>query len=187
MRARTVLLPLWLAAEAVAQSPAAGRLDEVARIASVMVDGDVARRIQTPRSVAAMLDPKPVEPWAASDNYEVNHEAFLATKKTLLRLARLCDSPCDVNLWMPVASTPPRVQVVMRNVHEMSQFWPWGALQQEMPAEMKQVLAEGKRIIVRRTPGMTSVLAPVYDSLGDIAGLVEVAGRKRPDPQENVQ
>jgi hypothetical protein len=33
---------------------------------------------------------------------------------------------------------------------------------------------------------MTSVLAPVYDSLGDIAGLVEVVGRDRPDPQENV-
>jgi hypothetical protein len=59
-------------------------------------------------------------------------------------------------------------------------------LQQEMPPEMKQVLATGKRLTVTRQPGMTSVLAPVYDSLGDIAGLVEVVGRDRPDPQENV-
>jgi hypothetical protein len=186
MTTRAALLALSLAAAAGAQTPAAKQLDEVARIASAMVDGDVARRIQTPRSVAAMLDPKPVEPWAASDNYDVDHQSFLAVKKTLIRLARLCDGPCDVNLWMPVATDPPRIQIVIRNVHEMSQFWPWGRLQQEMPPEMKQVLATGKRLTVTRQPGMTSVLAPVYDSLGDIAGLVEVVGRDRPDPQENV-
>ncbi len=49
-----------------------------------------------------------------------------------------------------------RVQVLIRNVHEMSQFWPWGALNQEMPAEMKQVLETGKRVTVRRRPGMMS-------------------------------
>ena len=32
-----------------------------------------------------------------------------------------------------------------------------------------------------------SVLAPVYDSLGDIAGLVEVVSRLTPDPRENVK
>jgi hypothetical protein len=178
---------LVLTSAAYAQTPLGAKLDEVARVASVMVDGDVARRIQTPRSRAAMLDPKPVERAAASDNYDVDHASFLATKKTLQRLARLCDRPCDVNLWMPVPSTPPRIHVVIRNQNEVSQFWPWGALQQEMPPEMRQVLATGKRLAVSKRPGMTSVLAPVFDSLNDIAGLVEVVARDRPDPRENVQ
>ena len=61
----------------------------------------------------------------------------------------------------------------------MSQFWTWGALHQEMPAEMKRVLETGERVTVNRRPGMTSVLAPVYDSLGDIVGLVEVVSAER--------
>jgi hypothetical protein len=180
---------LWLVAAIplAAQSPAAKKLDEVARIASVMLDGDAARHIQTPRSLAMMLDPKPVEPWAASDNYEVNHREFIAMKKQLIRLARLCELPCELNLWMPVATKPARIQVVIRNVLEMSQFWPWGALNQPMPAEMKQVLETGKRVTVSRTPRVISVLAPVFDSLGDVAGIVEVVARDRVDPQENVQ
>ena len=35
--------------------------------------------------------------------------------------------------------------------------------------------------------GMVSVLAPVYDSLGDIAGLVEVVSQAGRDPRENVK
>jgi hypothetical protein len=43
-----------------------------------------------------------------------------------------------------------------------------------MPAEMKRVLESGKREKVTRVPGMISVLAPVYNSLGKIVALVEV-------------
>jgi hypothetical protein len=88
---------------------------------------------------------------------------------------------------MPVPSSPPRVQILIRNVYEMSQFWKWGDLHQEMPVEMKQVLDSGQRVTVRRRTGMISVLAPVYDSLGDIAGLVEVISQTSPDPRENVK
>jgi hypothetical protein len=56
-----------------------------------------------------------------------------------------------------------------------------------MPAEMKRVLATGERLTVRKRPGMISVLAPVYDSLGDIAGLIEVVSRSHADPRENVK
>jgi hypothetical protein len=183
----TVALFILLAASARAQDPLAVQLDSVARVASVMLDGDLARRIQTPRSVDSMLRTGNRDKSAASDNYDVNHTAFIATKKTLIRLSRLCPSACDVNLWLPVAGNPPRVQIVIRNVHEMSQFWTWGALHQEMPAEMRQVLDGGNRVTVTRRPGMISVLAPVRDSLGDIAGLVEVVGQLKPDPQENVK
>jgi hypothetical protein len=184
---RTSALFILLSASLPAADPLAAELDAVARTATVMVDGDVARRIPTARSAASLLTRHPRDPWAASDNYDVDHAAFIATKKTLIRLSRLCSAPCDVNLWMPVASNPPRVQIVIRNSLELSQFWTWGALHQEMFPEMKQVLDTGKRVTVRRRAAMVSVLAPVYDSLGDIAGLVEVVSQAKPDPQENVK
>jgi hypothetical protein len=162
-------------------------LDRVARTASVMVDGDVCRHIQTPRSAQFLLQTDPRDPWKASDNFDVDDAAFIQTKKTLMRLARLCPEACDVNLWMPVPSDPPRIQILIRNVYEMSQFWKWGDLHQEMPAEMKRVLDTGERVTVRRRPGMISVLAPVYDSLGDIIGFVEVVSQAGRDPRENVK
>ena len=165
----------------------AKELDRIAHVATVMVDGDVCRRIQTPRSAGYLLKTDPRDPWRASDNFDVDDAAFIQTKKTLMRLARLCPAACDLNLWMAVPSNPPRIQILVRNVQEMSQFWNWGDLHQEMPAEMKRVLETGERVTVRRRPGMISVLAPVYDSLGDIAGLVEVVSQARPDLRENVK
>ena len=162
-------------------------LDMVARTASVMVDGDVCKRIQTERSVGYILKQHPKDPWFASDNFDVNHAAYIQTKKTLIRLSHLVSFPCDVNLWMPIPATPPRIQILVRNVNEMSQFWNWGDLHQEIPVEMKRVLSGEGRITVTRRPGMVSVLAPVYDSTGDIVGLVEVVGRETKDPQENVK
>ena len=119
------------------------------------------------------------DPWIGSDNYDVDHAAFIQTKKTLMRLARLVAFPCDVNLWMPLPSN--RVHVVIRNPNEMSQFWTWGALHQEMFAPMKEVLETGRRVTVKQKPGFVSVLAPVYDSLGDIVGLVEAVTQPKPD------
>lgn len=180
------LASLLLAMPLVAQDKLAAGLDQVARTATAMVDGDVARRIQTARSVASMLETNPRDRWAASDDYDVDHQAFITTKKTLIRLARLCEHTCDVNLWLPVAGAPDRIHIAVRNVNEMSQFWRWGGLHQPIPAEMKAVLETGKRVTVSKRPGMVSVLAPIHDSLGDIAGLVEVVGVLKPNPQENV-
>jgi hypothetical protein len=166
---------------------AAADLADVARVATVMVDGDVCKRIQTPRSERFMLKKDPRDPWVDGDNFDVDQAAFIQTKKTLMRLARLCPEECDLNLWMPVKTDPPQIQILIRNVHEMSQFWPWGALRQEMPAGMKRVLETGETVTVTRAAGMTSVLTPVYDSLGAVVGLVEVVSQSRPDPRENVK
>ena len=174
-----------MAAAAAQPADVERQLDEVARVASAMVDGDVCRRIVTPRALASIAKVDPRDRYAASDNYDVDHDAFLQVKKTLMRLARLVDFPCDVNLWMPLA--PDRVHIVIRNPNEMSQFWTWGALHQQMFPPMKQVLEHGRRIAVKQKPGYISVLAPVYDSLGDIAGLVEVVAQVRPDSHENVK
>ena len=179
------LLPMVLGAQT--GDDAGASLDRVAAVATVMVDGDVCARIETPRSRRFAVEVDPKDPWRASDNFDVDQGAFTATKKTLMRLAHLCDAECDVNLWMPLGADRSRVQVLIRNVHEMSQFWPWGALNQAMPEEMRKVLETGQRVTVRRRPGMVSVLAPVYDSLGDAVGLVEVVTQSRPDPRENVK
>ncbi len=149
-------------------------LDQVARTGAVMIDGDLCQRIMTERAIKHLLKTDPRDPWAASDNFDVNHEAYIQTKKTLIRLSRLVPYACDVNLWMPVPNNPGKIQVLIRNVNEWSQFWTWGMLTQETPEVMSRVLATGQRETVTQKPGMVSVLAPVSNSLGDIVGLIEV-------------
>lgn len=177
--------PFFLAAIAAAAQPL--DLDTVARIASTMVDGDVCQRIVTKRALASIVEVNPKDKWLAADNYDVNHEPFIQTKKTLARLAQLAPFPADVNLWMPVPGQPGRIHIVIRGVNEISQFWPWGALHQDIPASMKKVLESGQRIAAREKAGFISVLAPVTNSLGDVVGLVEVATRVKPSAHENVK
>ncbi|MFB3920497.1 MAG: hypothetical protein ACE145_02175 [Terriglobia bacterium] len=162
-------------------------LDEVARVASVMLDGDVCERIMTPRAAARLTVVDPKNRWAASDDFDVNQENYIYIKKLLIRLSRLVPYPCDVNLWMPVKDSPGKVQILIRNVNELSQFWTWGALLQDAPPHMRQVLESGKRVCVTEKSEMVSVLAPVSNSLGDIVGLVEVVSRTEIDAHENVQ
>ena len=187
-RMKAILLA-WLAVSAV---PAANdsfirELDDAARVATVMVDGDVCRKIVTPRAMDYLLRNDPKDPFLAGDNYEVNYDAFDSVKKTLIRLSRLVSFPADANLWMPVPGHPDKIRVVIRNVNELSQFWPWGALYQNMIPEMKTVLDTGQRVTVAKKPGWVSVLAPVSDSLGDIVAVVEVASQRKLDPQGNVK
>jgi len=187
LRDTALLLSAVMFPLAAAEPDMARDLDGVARTATVMVDGDVCQRIVTPRAMDYMFKQDPHDPWVAGDNYEVNDEAFIATKKTLIRLSRLAPFPCDVNLWMPIAGHPNKVRVVIRNAHELSQFWPWGALYQDMIPQMRQVLETGRRVAVTEKPGWVSVLAPVYNSLGDTVALVEAVSQKRLDPHENVK
>ncbi len=154
-------------------------LNEIARVATIMVDGDVCQSIVTPRAMAQMLHPNPRDEWAAGDNYDVNAGAFNSVKKTLMRLAMMVNYPVDVNLWMPVPTTTPTIQVVIRNKNNLSQFWD-GQLDQKMPAQMDAVLKTGQQMTVQEKPGMISVLAPVRNSLGQIVGLVEVVSSTVP-------
>jgi hypothetical protein len=170
-----------------AETDMARALDEVARAATVMVDGDVCQRIVTPRALDYMFKKDPSDPWVDGDNYEVNDQAFIAVKKTLIRLSHLAPFPCDVNLWMPIAGHPDKIRVVIRNVNEMSQFWPWAKLYQDMIPQMKEVLETGRRMTVTEKPGWVSVLAPVHDSLDATVALVEVVSQTRLDAHENVK
>lgn len=185
---RWVLLLLALVSGFAADSPQRQRdLDEIAKVATVMVDGDVCQRIVTERALEHMSHQDPRDEYAAGDNYDVNDGAFIAVKKTLIRLAALAEYPVDVNLWMPVDKNRQRVHIVIRNRYEMSQFWEWGALEQPMFPPMRTVLDTGKRLAVQQKPGYFSVLAPVRNSLGDVVGLVEVVSQTQFDARENVK
>jgi hypothetical protein len=162
-------------------------LEDAARVASVMVDGDECRDIVTARAMDYMFRDDPRDRFLGGDNYEVHYKPFDAVKKTLIRVAKLVSFPADANLWMPIAGHPDKIRVVIRNSNELSQFWPWGALFQNMIPEMKTVLETGRRVTVAQKPGWVSVLSPVTDSLGDIVAVVEVASQRQLNPHENVK
>ncbi|MGA7709081.1 MAG: hypothetical protein WCD77_14910 [Acidobacteriaceae bacterium] len=159
-------------------------LQEIARVATVMIDGDVCQHIVTQRALQHMLHSDPRDEFQAGDNYDVHDAPFIQTKKTLMRLATLAPYPVDVNLWMPVPTTQD-IQVVIRNKNDLSQFWN-GELDQAMPPEMREVLQTGKTLTVQKAPGMISVLAPVRNSLNEIVGLVEVVASTT-SPQHDEQ
>lgn len=159
-------------------------LQEIARVATAMIDGDVCQHIVTQRALKHMLHPNPRDVWQAGDNYDVHGAAFIQTKKSLIRLATLAPYPVDVNLWMPVPTTQD-IQVVIRNKYNLSQFWD-GGLEQAMPPEMQEVLQSGKTLTLQKTPGVISVLAPVRNSLNEIVGLVEVVASTA-SPQHDEQ
>ena len=177
----------WTCAQDIHAPQMRQELDNVARVGSVMVDGDVCQKIVTPLAKEYMFKVDPNDPWLAGDNYDVNDVAFNATKKTLIRLSHLTSFPSDVNLWMPIDGHPGKIQMVIRNRNEMSQFWHWGDIYQDMPPAMAAVLKTGERQTVSDRAGWVSVLAPVYNSLGDRVGVIEAVGRVNPDAHENVK
>jgi hypothetical protein len=172
---------------AVAVSSMQQELDSVARVGSVMVDGDVCQKIVTPLAKGYMFKVDPRDEFLAGDNYDVDDGAFNVTKKTLIRLSHLTSFPSDVNLWMPIDGHQDKIQMVIRNKNEMSQFWHWGDVYQDMTPKMGMVLKTGERQTVMDRPGWVSVLAPVYNSLGDIVGLIEAVSRTKIDAHENVK
>ena len=162
-------------------------LDTLARIGSAMVDGDVCQRIVTERAKEFLFASDSRDEFLAGDNYDVDDVAFNTVKKTLIRLSHLASFPVDVNLWMPIEGHPDKIQLVIRNKNEMSQFWNWGELYGGMVPQMETVLKTGQRVTVTSKPGWISVLGPVYNSLGDVVGLIEAVSQVRVDAHENVK
>ena len=162
-------------------------LDIVAHVGSAMVDGDICQKIVTQRARELMFASDPRDRFLAGDNYDVDDVAFNTVKKTLIRLSHLSSFPADVNLWMPIEGHAGKIQLVIRNKNEMSQFWNWGELYGDMVPQMETVLKTGQRVTVTNKPGWISVLAPVYNSLGDVVGLIETVSQVRMDAHENVK
>ena len=182
---RLILAVVLAAAAAPAQFEA--ELERLGRVATAVVDGDECERIMTRRALEKMFRADPSDRWAGHDNFDVNDGPFIAVKKLLRRIATLAPFPLDCNLWISFRERPDLVQILIRQVNEISQFWRWGNLYQPMPPEMKEVFATGKPKSVAQRGDHVSVLAPVFNSLGDVVAIVEVAARRGPDERGNVK
>ncbi len=177
MALSTFFFPISGSGQAREQQRLTKDLEKIARVATILVDGDVCQQIMTDRALKKIFTVDPRDPWAGSDNFDVNAAPYIQTKKILMRLARLASYPVDCNLWMPFKDELGKIQVLIRNQYEMSQFWSFGQLYTDTFPEMKEVLATGKPRTVQKSGDIVSVLSPVYNSLGDIVGLVEVVSR----------
>jgi hypothetical protein len=151
-------------------------LSEAARVASVMIDGDEARRIITGRAMQYIAHPDPEYPFLSGDYYDVDHDTFLRMKKTLLRLERLLDFPCSASLWVRVEGLQGQVALAVQN-GSIHRYYRFGEASIELPAEMAECIGTGKTTVAPlEHPSQTlTVLAPVFDSLGDVVGVVELS------------
>jgi hypothetical protein len=151
-------------------------LSEAARVASVMVDGDEASRIITERAAHYIAHPDPEYRFLAGDYYEVDQATFLRMKKTLLRLERLLDFACSTALWVRVEGLEGRVTLAVQN-GSVHRYYRFGQLSVELPLEMAECFETGQTVVApTESPDQPlTVLAPVYDSLGDVVGIVELS------------
>jgi len=162
-------------------------LDDVARVGSVVVDGDVCQKIVTQRAKEFLFAKDPRDEFLAGDNYDVDDVAFNTVKKTLARLSHLSSFLIANDQLNFIEGHPGKIQLVIRNKNEMSQFWNWGELYGDMVPQMETALKTGQRVTVTSKPGWISVLAPVHNSLGDVVGLIEAVSRIKVDVHENVK
>jgi len=141
------------------------RLRRLARAATVLVDGDAFKAV-------------PVDPdLNTGDDYRVDHEKFIAVKKTLLKLKRLEPGDVGVMTWrrfkdqaditVPVDSHPCAVRP---GNHPVTQAM----------AEAFEGRVAVQELEWRGCP-LLSVCAPIRDSLDDVVGVVEVFASLAPE------
>jgi hypothetical protein len=154
-------------------------LREAARVASVMVDGELAGRIISERAMKYIKNPNPKYRHMTGDYYDVDHQNFLRMKKTLLRLGRLVDFPCGTSLWIPVPGRKNQVTCVVQNL-KLHRYYRFGAASSKVAPEMSKCLKTGKVVLAPARQYLVTVLAPVRDNLGDVIGAVELCS---PNPR----
>ena len=155
-------------------------LGNLAKIGSTVVDGDECTEIVTKRSQDWLFKVHPDDRWFGSDNYDVDIEKFIRTKKLLIRLAELADFPVDCNLWMRTRDKPEKIGITIRQKHSYWHFYRFGQLTTDIPEQLLPVFNEGKTVVVVGINGdRISVFAPLRDGLGDIIGAIEASTRLR--------
>jgi hypothetical protein len=147
-------------------------LREAGRVASVMVDGDLAQAIITARAMHYIRNPNPRYRYMTGDYFDVDHDNFLRMKKTLLRLGRLVDFPCGTSLWIPVPGRKNLVTCVVQN-YKLHRYYRFGAASAKTAPEMARCMKRGRVVVAPVEEDLVTVLAPVRDSLGEVVGFVE--------------
>jgi hypothetical protein len=151
-------------------------LTEAARVASIMVDGDEAKRIITDRAMHYISHPDPNHRFLSGDHFDVDHAHFLRMKKTLLRLERLLGFSCSASLWVNVEGLEGTVTLAVQN-GSLHRYYRFGEEKLEAPAEMVECIGTGQTVVapLEHPSQMLTVLAPIFDSLGDVSGAVELS------------
>ena len=150
-------------------------LAQVARVAEVMIDGELAMRIITDRATHYIVNPNPQHRFLSGDYYDVDHDSFLLMKKTLLRLERLASFPCNATLWVRVRGADNLITAAVQN-GQLHRYWRFGEDGRKPDGELAQCLSSGQ-ITPAPADGsedFLTVLAPIRDSLGDVVGCVEL-------------
>ena len=151
-------------------------LNELARVTTAMIDGEEVLRIPEEQTLHYIKNPDPNHRFLALDHFVVDHEPFLRVKKLLLRIQTLADFPCSTLLFLVVEGLGQAVTPLVQNGNH-SRYYEFGAGQTALAPEMKECLENGRIVEapVEHPRGMLSVLAPVFDSMGDVVGLVELS------------
>ena len=144
------------------------RLRRLARIAEVLIDGEVFKGIVADPAVAG------------GDDYRVDDEKFIVVKKFLLKLKRIEKGDVSAQTWRPFANkdgVPCAVVVVPVDPHprDVKGIHP-------LSAALKKAFdgGTGVEVLTFNNAPLLSVCAPIRDSLGDIVGVVEVFGSLAP-------
>lgn len=150
-------------------------MQEAARVATVMLDGEEAKLIVVDKAFRQMANPNPRFPYMGGDYFDVDAAHFLRMKKALLRLARLLDFDVGTTLWVPVKGREGHVTAAVHN-GTLHRYWTFGQLLRKADGALAECLRTGSVTTVgpEAEDRWLTVLAPVRDSLGDIAGLVEI-------------
>ena len=153
-------------------------LREIARVASVMFDGELCSRIFTGRAMEWLgKEPDPGDRFAIGDNIDFDASAFEEAKKDLLRLQRLAPEGLEVQclLWVPVRTRPGTVTVAVFNGGP-SRWWHPMMTYHETTDAMKAALETGYlQEVPPEDSKVLAMLAPVRDSLKEVTGLIEVS------------
>jgi hypothetical protein len=153
----------------------AAALSGLARIASVLIDGDEARRTITERAYFYATDPYPQHQYMAGDQFDVDLARHDRLKKFLLRLETLADLRCNAGVWMRLPGAPDRVTVACHN-GALHRWYRFGESARALEPEMR-ACAEGGAVVIARPTAelrLVTALGPIRDSLGDVIGFIEL-------------
>jgi hypothetical protein len=143
-------------------------LRRIAGVGSIFLDGDAFSQ--------AFFDPKQgvvcaEEPEHDDPQYHVDHEKFIALKKTLFKLQRLEAAPTALMTWRPYLGDQVIIAIAM-DLHPVMVRPGTQAINESMRRALQgeTVLQEFE---FRGFP-VLSVLTPIRDSLEDVVGVLEV-------------
>ena len=159
------------------QSPKARKMlaamKKLARVASVMIDGEEVVRLAIGRSPHYVACPDPLYRELGDQPYDAWLLGFLRMKKALQRLETLVDFTCNTALWVKPADVEGRMALLMHNGN-VHRYYVFGDVTMETPPEMAEAMADGEAAVVEGDDRLT-VLAPLLDSLGDVVGVLELS------------